>query len=379
MSKPNDLLRRTVQITITENCNLDCSYCYEKNKNTQVMPLEKIQEIFHKSFKESTKFDEIEFDFHGGEPALVFPVLREACEWLWAHDWNKPYLCFASTNGTLVHGKIQEWFEQHKQQFWLGLSVDGTPDMHNINRSDSYYDIDFNFFLRTWPEQTCKMTISPATLPSLYDGIVHIHKLGFKYMANLAYGIDWPAELREIYCHELSKLVHFYLTNPEYELPNLFSMNMKGIGHNFFFPERKESKKWCGSGETMICYACDGNRYPCQAFMPSTSIQEGYKLPTKIDFDSSENFDDPECAACPIHDVCPTCYAHNYMATGTLYKRPKDLCDFRKIEAMAASYLQGAMILDPMKYSFSRGLTPLELKCVAKGVEIVQNAFKNVV
>lgn len=43
--------------------------------------------------------------------------------------------------------------------------------MHNLNRSNSYNDIDVDFFRKTWPTQAIKMTISAETLPMLADGI----------------------------------------------------------------------------------------------------------------------------------------------------------------------------------------------------------------
>ncbi len=365
--------RKTYQITITEKCNLKCIYCYEKDKDTRFLPAEKIKSIIKDAFADSEDWDELEFDFHGGEIALAFTTLKEACEWLWSRPWPKPYLCFACTNGTLIHGEIQQWFCRNRKRFYLGISLDGTKEMHDTNRSRSYDKIDFEFFRRCWPEQPVKMTISPQTLPALAAGMKHIVSLGFRYSANLAYGVEWTDELLEIYRRELAAIAEFYLANPELELPNLLSMSMKAIGLYQAEPERrKERKKWCGSGDGMICYGCDGKTYPCQLFMPSSSNTEGENILEKLDFSNIENFEDEECAGCPIRDVCPTCYGSNYLSTGTLHKRPKDLCKFRKMEALAASYIQGKMLLEPKKYAFTRDFTDYEIKLTAMGVRCVQ-------
>ena len=58
--------RRCVQITITERCNLNCIYCYEKNKDCRSLSVEQVMKIVVDAFKNSDGFDEIEFDFHGG-------------------------------------------------------------------------------------------------------------------------------------------------------------------------------------------------------------------------------------------------------------------------------------------------------------------------
>jgi len=328
------------------------------------------------AFAQSDKWDEIEFDFHGGEVALAFDTLKAACEWLWSKQWPKPYICFASTNGTLIHGDIQDWFWRNRSRFWLGLSLDGTPEMQNINRSNSYSMIDFAFFRRCWPKQLCKMTISSASLPTLAAGIKHIVDLGFVYTANLAYGVAWDERLLMTYAGQLSEVIQFYLVNPELDLPNLLNMSMRMIGHYDFKPElRKEGNKFCGVGDALTCYGCDGRKYPCQVFMPSTSEKNHDNHWETIDFTSCEYFDDEDCMDCVIKEVCPACYGHNYIVTGSLFKRPKDLCQFRKVEALAASYVQGKMLLKHQAYKFTCDLSEYDRKVTAQGVKMVQSAF----
>lgn len=369
--------RKTIQITITEACNLKCIYCYEKDKDTRILPLEKIKEIFVESFLNSEGWDELEFDFHGGEIALAFTTLKEACEWLWSQKWPKPYICFASTNGTLIHGNIQQWFLKNKCRFWLGLSLDGDHEMQNVNRSNSYESIDLDFFKECWPEQPVKMTISPYSLLNLSTGIKHIISLGFKYSANLAYGIYWDKKLLDQYHKELQEIAEFYLLHPDLEPPNLLNMSMLTVGLYDLEPDRRsERKKWCGSGEGMICYSCDGKKYPCQLFMPSTSIQNGENILDNLDFSKIKYFDDKDCTDCVIRYVCPVCYGHNYMSTGTLHQRPKDLCEFRKLEALAASYLQGKMILNYKKYKVTENLSDYERKLTARGIQLTQENLK---
>ena len=48
---------------------------------------------------------------------------------------------------------------------------------------------------------------------------------------------------------------------------------------------------------------------------------------------------DPRCADCPIYNVCPTCYGHNYAATGDISKRDADLCRFTKLSTLVSSYI----------------------------------------
>lgn len=369
--KSNKIKRKVVQITITEKCNLNCVYCYEHDKDCRSLDLQFVKDAMLNAFSDD-RFEEVEFDFHGGEPACAFDILKPACEWLWSEERPKPYMCFATTNGTLIHGIIQEWFRKNSKRFWLGLSIDGTPEMHNANRSNSYDQIDIAFFKETWPDQTAKMTISPLSIRSLSDGIKHIHKLGFKFSANLAYGIKWEQELHGVYRDELKKIADFYLDHPEYEPVRLVNFGIKKIGLNQLFPEKKENSKWCGTGDAMMCYGVSGKTYPCQVFAPSSHSKEGDKLAQKIDFSNCENFIDPKCLKCPLDNTCPGCYAHNYLETGNLYTRPEYLCNFFKCEAVATSYLYGKMLMNAKRYPATKDLSDVEKAMYAKGIEIVQ-------
>ena len=368
--------RRIVQITITENCNLNCIYCYEKQKDLHCLPFDELKKIISNEFAKAdqmTEYQSVEFDFHGGEVGLFFDRIIEICEWMWSQKWNKPYICFATTNGTLIHGESQTWLWKNRHRFKIGLSLDGTPQMHNMNRSNSFDSIDLKFFRECFPDQHCKMTISPLSIHYLADGIKYIHSQGFDFSANIAYGMTWDEKLYSVYREQLKLVVDFYLENPEIEPINLVSRGIGQIGLRAMRPENSIPKKWCGSGSNMICYAPDGNTYPCQAFMPSTDVKDGTCVIQKIDFHDDAAFRDPQCKNCVLEGFCPNCCAHNYMANGNIWERPKDLCKFRKIEAVAAALLLGKMVLTPEKYIFTRKKSQSELLMIAKGALTVQN------
>lgn len=365
--------RKSISITITERCNLNCVYCYEHNKDLAILPIDTIKDFLIRETSNLVDFEEFEVDFHGGEPLMAFPQLKEVAEWIWSRDWPKPYICFATTNGTLVHGEIKEWFKKNSKRFWLGLSLDGTKEMHDMNRSNSYDDIDFAFFRETWPTQGVKATVSPLSIHHFADGVKHIIELGFPYSINLAYGMEWTDELLPVYRRELKKVADFYLENPELEIPKWIYGPITRIGSNSLRkPKEKETSKWCGTGTGMICLGSDGKTYPCHAFMPSCEAKEGDEVKNVIDFNNDTNFRDPACSDCVLEMGCPSCYGNNYIRTGTVYTRDKTFCKFRKIEAVAASYLFGMMMQEPHKYHAISNLEPSRKLSILEGIKIVQ-------
>ena len=77
--------------------------------------------------------------------------------------------------------------------------------------------IDFDFFLKNWPEQGVKMTLSEYSLPRLAENIKFVHGLGFKHIngVNLAEGsFDWSKEeYIKVLIPQLQELVGFYVEN----------------------------------------------------------------------------------------------------------------------------------------------------------------------
>ena len=250
-----------------------------------------------------------------------------------------PCTLFATTNGTLIHGSVQDWLIQHSGCFVCGLSLDGTREMHNINRSNSFDDIDLDFFLRQYPDQDIKMTISKETLPGLYNGVIYLQKLGFIVSCNLAFGIDWSdSENSVILQNELKKLIDYYLENPEVEPCSILNMGLSNVG---IYEEK--AIRYCGAGNEMRAYDIDGTAYPCQFFMPLSVGKEKARASLNIVFPKSELPEDEldeKCKNCVIRSICPTCYGSNYASTGNIYKRDDNMCRLTKIIAKANSYFK---------------------------------------
>lgn len=76
-----------------------------------------------------------------------------------------------TTNGTLIHGEIQNWLYKNRDRVILKLSIDGDKKSNDITRPNSFSQIDLPFFVNTWPLIVASMTITPERLPLFYDNI----------------------------------------------------------------------------------------------------------------------------------------------------------------------------------------------------------------
>ena len=353
-----------LSIVLTNKCNLNCIYCYENSKSYQSIDLERAKDIIS-DYLNSPDYDEVEIDFFGGEPFLEYEKIKTICEWIWSNKWKNKYLFFATTNGVLVHGEIQEWLRKNKRFFWVCLSLDGTPVSHNMNRSNSYDKIDIPFFKECWPTQTVKMTISKETVGHIYENIVHIHSLGFDITGtNFAEGIDWEDEkYTKVVANQLEKLCKYYIDHPEIKPVPLINMAIHKC------EEKKEKHKWCGCGEFMAAYETDGKKYPCTFFTPMTFKQETLEKVLNLDFSEPSNFVDDFCFKnCYLEPVCNSCYGANLLINGVINKRDRSKCKLMQIRAVYSAALKAQKLLNNPEDTYENRLT-------LKAIRNINNLF----
>lgn len=371
--------RCTCTLYMTEACNLNCIYCYEHIKGTATMSLDVAQKAIYETFQRAvdSHIKYVEILFHGGEPFLAFDKIKEISEWIWSQEWPTKYICYATTNGTLIHGVIKEWLLTNKDRFVLGLSLDGTPKMHNYNRSNSFSQIDLDFFKETWPEQGVKMTPSPETLSSLSEGVIYIHELGFKRNnCTFASGVNWdtdengkPMDYKTILAEQLMELAYYYLEHPEIIPIDMLNIKFLAVAAGI----NSLTDKLCGAGTIMRCWTPDGQCLPCHLFYEvSKEIKE--KLPD-FKLDCHRELSDPHCKGCILETVCPTCYGGSYISYRDISKRDPYTCEITKIRSLAGSWMLGQMLTNPQKYLVLKDMSEEELAMTAKGVMMVQNLF----
>ena len=327
----DDVISKTVVLLVTNSCNIDCVYCYEHFKNAHYMQLDKMIEIAETELNADNEFERIGFNIMGGEPFLAFENIKRFTEYLCSKKWAKDWYISLSTNGTLVHGEIQEYMLQYIDKLVISLSYDGTNDMQDLNRSNSSSEVDLDFFAKNFPY--VKMTVSPFTLDNLADGIIFLQKKGFLVSANLALGIEWDYNYSiQILSKQLEKLMDFYIENSEYRPSSILDMGIETIN-----PLKKDFNSYCGAGNKLVCYDWNGGKYPCHMFSPLSMSLEKAMSSNNLAFDGKINRDmlNEECKNCPAIQVCPSCEGMNFEARGNVYANDKNYCKFVKVQVLA--------------------------------------------
>lgn len=362
----------TITFVVTENCNLNCTYCYEKHKTCSKMSEQVAKDavdfIFSDKMSPYFNLDEVGgfiVEFIGGEPWLAPNIVdlvatrfkEKAFES--NHLWLQNSMFNMTTNGTLYFTKpVQKVLKKHMNKMSMSITIDGDKNLHDACRvfhdGKGSYDVVVDA-IKDWNKKTAnrhtntKVTIAPENVIYLYDAFVHLwEEVGVEFLSsNCVFENVWEPEHAQILYDELIKVADYLIDNDLY-----------GTYYTSFFEEqigqaeRNHDKNACGGNGQMLAIGTDGKLYPCMRFM---NFSLAYREEKCIgDIYKGINMDDPwlndlkaitiesqsteECLKCPIATGCNLCTAWQYDIFGDPNKRATFICDTHKARVCANAY-----------------------------------------
>lgn len=338
-----------LRLNVTENCNLDCTYCYERVSNIYAKKRIMGWEVAKKAIDEFlaiTKANQqkhISIRFFGGEPLLNWKVVKQSIDYAKSQVDEDTHLNFIiNTNGTLLNQEIAKVLAENRVS--IALSLDGVGDSHDktrkyINGKGSFGVIDKNIDILA--ENQCQFNLSVVctdnNYPYLHDLIDYLkekqEKLRYRMAVNFnniqicdRHGIiNMPteekvkylvdaiqyAQERGIYCY--GGLTHF-----------VFDKLIKGfVG------------RYCAGLGSEFSVDPEGNVFPCSGIQ--TKLGTIYELDKIF---NSEEYKElisrtsgtiKECEGCEIEGFCAGgCFAELLSDSGKEKGAYRD-CDLQKL------------------------------------------------
>ncbi len=367
---PKQYEGQVLTIVVTNDCNLRCKYCYEIDKKDRGTISLKSVEKFAKmivagkfNFKES-KQTSYEIDLLGGD-ALMYPelcsqiidtIIKQFV--LSSFSYRNNFKFSICTNGTLFgNSKVREFLIKYKDVLSIGVSVDGCPTLHDMNRVYKNGNGSMAQILKWWPwfkanfpndAQYTKSTLTPQSIPYMLESLKFLHEeLGIKYIHQ-----NFIMEDSHISEGDL-KLLNSQMTKCcDYVFQHRNELYWSMIDKNY--TRRSEgiipSENRCGSG-SMPTVDIDGKLYACPRWCPfacgpKTIVlgdveKEEYDLKkaTEILELTKRNIitKDEKCKSCAYEAQCSFCPAGCYSEFGE-FKRTTHICQITEIQAKWASF-----------------------------------------
>lgn len=302
-------------LILTEKCNSQCRYCYEKSLNEFENSLEEKFE-FDYSAPCSSEIDLNELKnfllkdsnpvliFYGGEPLLEIDKLKAIVDFL--EDTNVKFRM--QTNGKLLDRMPVEYLNKIDK---ILVSIDGDKEKNDFNRGDGTYDLvlkNLNLIrsLGYSGEIVARMTIS-QNFPEIFEQVKHL------VILNLFDSIHWQLDVGFYKCDfEENKIRNFFdrYNKSVLDLINWWIENIKKGEVYRLYPfiaivnsllRNEKTSLRCGAGHSGYAITTNGKIVACPIMNSIKNFEAG-------DLNSSpselKKFDILECDECDVKYLC---------------------------------------------------------------------------
>lgn len=384
-NKDDDVFVHNFTFQTTENCNLNCTYCYQLNKTASRMDFETARKFIDNlladkyTYINSTNSPALIIEFIGGDPLLEIDLTRRIYEYFLdqtfklRHPWFTFHRLSICTNGMLYFDPVvQEFFGEFADKISFNISIDGNRELHDSCRvqpnGEGSYDIDIialNHFNSNYSdERNSKMTLSDSNIHYLYDSVVDFINQGmYAINLNCIFEDVWSPETARVEYEQLKKLADYLIEN---DLENLYIAIFTEI------EDRRNPYEidgnYCGGLGSMLVMGPDGTFYPCLRYMPSSvgndcpsaemgnvrtgmvGRQDGSEILRIFGGITRRSQSNDICYDCPINSGCSWCSGLCYQTYGTADKRTMFICVQMIAEALANVYYWNKLILAKPEY-----------------------------
>ncbi|MEW6182196.1 MAG: radical SAM protein [Bacillota bacterium] len=329
-----------VTLYLTDMCNLDCSYCYFKNKTKNRLTHDQIGRVIDFVFEQIKKSNEgsIGIVFSGGEPLLEFPllantvtkVINEAARL----DVSSSFVI--TTNGTLLSCQVIDFLKN--KPISLAISIDGPEHIHSehrpfVNGSPTFSTVECS--LKTAISEglspVARITFTPATVGNLANSVKYLAELGCSEIKPVPdyFNSDWDEKSFAVCKAEIREIANWLSENPNVTIPVLTQKS-----------KRPMKPCYAGADHSYFVIGPDANLYPCSYVVNQPEFRIGNIL---------EGFDDEKimriysgvsseerkntCGKCAYFECCESarCVLVNYRLSGNINLPSGFYCQYQQL------------------------------------------------
>lgn len=350
----------TILFFVTNQCNLACSYCYERVNNVH-----NSKKLDIKTFKTTVLYfienfvhqNVINIGFFGGEPLLNFPLIKESIKVLKeiSSTRNIIFHYCITTNGTLLNDEIIDFLTSHN--FNIGISIDGTETLHDLHRKfldgrGSYRTIIGNVAkLAKYCNITAQITITDykIDLIELYQELENNGFSAIKTECVVSPKFKNSSDDLQRFSENLQLFADYFISNLRKKRIIKY-IDLLGVLKNLHFGSSRFLP--CNTGFNKYSVATDGSIYFCQRFMDLPEFKWGNAM-KELDLKKRDQFLKRHivtmrglgrCKDCWAQRVCGgTCYHASYVETGITERISELYCGFRKVIYEKALYIYSSL------------------------------------
>lgn len=365
---------KTFTFQVTDDCCMACTYCYQIQKNHNVMPFETAKKMVDQLLNDETYINTkntagLIVDFIGGEPLMEIDLIHQICDYITDemirlnHPWLFRHRFSICSNGLLYFEEnVQKFLRKYNNRLSFTISIDGNKELHDMCRLDLNGQGTYDRAIAAvkyhrehyYDSIETKMTLAPENIIYTKDAVIGLIDAGYtQILLNCVFEEGWTKKHATELYFQLKNLADFLIENEGYKkyYISIFQTRIGGP----MSPE--DNQNWCGGVDNcMISIDYKGDIYPCIRYMESSlgddqepiiigNVNRGMFTNEKekqwekeLSGVTRKSQSTEECFNCPIAKGCAWCSAYNYQVFGTVNKRATFICDMHKARVLACSY-----------------------------------------
>lgn len=335
---------------MTDNCNLRCSYCYERSNTDNIIKSNEIEltdtiDVI-KILKKYSSKEGCSLIFFGGEPLLKFELIKSIVKEIKNYpDLYNKISYSITTNATRITKEIASFFKENN--FAIVISIDGGEKITNINRKHAngkgaFETIKSRILLLDGMFLNARATITNTNL-NLTQNHIALYDLGFSSIAQSeSYELIDNQNISILKQEICNYYDYFYelLESKKYKkcqsfkdiLKYLISVHIGVRQHNH-----------CGAGKSLIAVTPNFQIIPCQRFIDEkfkeVSLDSDLNCLNKFDNKNDEFYN---CKDCIAYSICAGGCYHTNMVLQNTTKETSPFCNLMncKVENAIRLYLK---------------------------------------
>ena len=360
-------------LSLTERCNLRCTYCYYKvshEARSLVMSNDIMEAAIKLAFERTIALKQnfLNITFFGGEPLLCMESIHRGVEFakeivherfgdgfevgtpISAPNSSKFRLRFAvNTNGTLLDDSVIEYLK--RENFRIYLSLDGPEAHHNVCRKQvggagSFKLIEPHIPALLKLDTVVLSVVTRENMRSLSEAVRWIQAQGFR---NLTTAVDfdgkWTGEEFDVLAAEYVKMAEFWMELKRKKVP--FYLGTIQDKLKFRLTGQRHRTSSCHVAEGIVACAANGNLFPCTRFISSKKdapylLGNIFDEPAQIfggpvarDIMDFFNRDKEDCKGCALRFRCHAheCACTSFYSTGNIHEVSPEVCTHERMLA----------------------------------------------
>lgn len=327
----------SASIILTEDCNMACSFCYERSKSSVEMTKARIKESV--DFIAENRNDERMFlMWFGGEPLLMFDELKYGLTYA-ESIMPKNLTHLITTNGMIWNDNIERFFAEHSnlnlQVSWMGL-----PELQDSQRgSSALVEQNIKRILNTFRNKfQVQVQVTPEVVSKLSGTVDYIFNVigdkGKVYIRPVPEADGW---MEKDILEEFTKQMTIACNKHQTKIKKVCDVQ-SGM---------TSDQLYCNAGKTFCSITPSGDIYPCHRmyFLRKQELKIGNIKTGFINNKTSGQLEEVSrgcivgCEECPAKDYCYICPSCNFENTGSFIIPTHQNCEVNKayIKGIAAA------------------------------------------